>query len=278
MASTTFRLLGGDCRDVLKTLPDASVQCCVTSPPYWGGVRDYGTTAQIGLERHPSAWVAELSMLFNEVRRVLRDDGTLWLNVGDVFAASGKGGGGNRGDREAWASIRERKGFRMPPAPYKMKDLTLVPFLLAHDLQIGRGWYLRQVVIWRKPSATEPMRLDRPAMSHEYLFLMAKSEHYAARNPGETWWGHSVWDISGAGDRHDHPAVMPEELARRCIMAGSQPGDTILDPFSGAGTTGVVAVRNGRNYIGIEANSEYLRDSESRIRSVAPLFIEEAMS
>lgn len=248
-------------------LRDESVQCVVTSPPYWGGVRLYAGEAApwgvaLGNERRPEDYVCHLVEVFREVRRVLRYDGTLWLNLGDIYAASGKGGGGRSGSRPAWAGILDRKGSRMPPPGYKQKDLTLVAFQVANALRID-GWYLRQTVIWRKPHATEPMRLDRPAVAHEYLFLLAKSEHYAARDPGEPWWGQSVWDIS-IQSVPGHPAVMPEELARRALVAGSRPGDLVLDPFNGSGTTGRVAVRLGRSYVGVDISREYLAEQTTK--------------
>jgi site-specific DNA-methyltransferase (cytosine-N4-specific) len=237
-------LLNADAR-ALPLLAE-SVQCCVTSPPYWGGLRDYGHPAQIGLERDPADYVSALVMVFREVRRVLKPRGTLWLNVGDVYAASGKGGGGNRGGRACWSTVRERKGFRMPPQGFKMKDLTLVPFALADALRRD-GWYLRAAVVWKKASAAEPMRLDRPALSHEYVYLLSKSEQYDARNPGEPWWGHTVWEIAQDSDG-SHPAAMPRELARRCIVARER----VLDPFMGSGTVGAVAERNGRKWVGCD--------------------------
>jgi DNA modification methylase len=166
-----FTLVHGDCRQAMQAMADGSVHCCVTSPPYWGGVRDYGVDGQLGMERQPEDYVSSLVGVFAEVRRVLRADGSLWLNVGDVYAASGKGGGGNRGDRISWATIAGRTGYRNPPEGYKPKDITLVAFQLAHALRLD-GWYARQTIIWRKPGAVEPMRLDRPASSHEYLFLL----------------------------------------------------------------------------------------------------------
>jgi len=254
----TLATIHGDCRSVLPQLiqREVKVQSVITSPPYWGGLRDYGNPAQLGLERDPSAYVAEMVAVFRLVREVLKGDGTLWLNVGDVYAASGKGGGGSRGDRKAWATVKERKGFRMPPDGYKMKDLTLVPFALAAALR-DDGWYLRQTIVWRKPSAVEPMRADRPASSHEYVFLLAKNKMYYAQNPGEKWWGHSVWDIRTDADG-SHPAAMPTELARRCIQAGSREGDVVLDPFGGSGTTGRAAQELGRKAILIELNPEYI--------------------
>lgn len=266
----SVRIINGDCRTMLATLPDQSVQCCVTSPPYWGGLRDYGHDDQIGLEREPADYVSVLVGVFREVRRVLRDDGTLWLNVGDVYAASGKGGGGSRGDRKSWDTITDRKGFRMPPAGYKMKDLTLVAFALANALRVD-GWYLRSTIIWRKPAAVEPMRADRPAVSHEYLFLLSKHEIYAASNPGEKWWGHTVWDIRTDSDG-SHPAAMPSELARRCILVGSQVGDTVLDPFGGSGTTGLIAKQLGRSAVLVELNPTFVAMGDGRILDDAPLF------
>lgn len=262
----------GDALKVLRTLPDASVHCCVTSPPYWGGLRDYGVEAQIGMERDPSDYVARMVGVLKEARRVLRDDGTLWLNVGDVYAASGKGGGGNRGDRFAWETIRERKGFRMPPKGYKRKDLTLVPFALADALRAD-GWYLRSTIVWRKGAASEPTRVDRPPVAHEYVFLLAKRERYHAADPGENWWNSSVWDIC-SDRRAEHPAAMPAELARRCIGVGCPSDGVVLDPFAGSGTTGVAAVRLGRAFVGIELNPEYAEIARRRIAAEATLFVQ----
>lgn len=256
----TVDIRQGDCRDVLATLPDNSVNCIVTSPPYWGGLRDYGQEKQLGLEREPHDYVAVLVAVFRAARRVLRDDGVFWLNIGDVYAASGKGGGGKAGDRKNWETVRERKGLRMPPPGYKMKDLTLVAFQVADALRRD-GWYLRSTIIWRKAAAVEPMRADRPAVSHEYIFLFAKSERYACANPGEKWWGHTVWDIQRSR-AIDHPAAYPVELARRCIATTN---GNVLDPFFGAGTTGLAATQLGRDCIGIELNPEYIAIARKRL-------------
>lgn len=268
----SVRIHAGDALETLRTLESESVHCCVTSPPYWGGLRDYGAVGQIGLERDPSDYVATLVRVFGEVRRTLREVGTLWLNVGEVYAASGKGGGGNCGDRSSWGTVRERKGFRVPPDGFKMKDQTLVPFMLADALRRD-GWYLRSTIIWSKPAASEPMRLDRPAQAHEYVFLLSRSEHYAARDPGESWWFRTVWEA--VPDRSpDHPATMPAEIVRRCILAGCPEGGTVLDPFGGAGTTGLVADRLDRDAVLIELNPEYAAMAESRIRDDAPMFVD----
>ena len=257
------RVIEGDALESLRHLPSESVACCVTSPPYWGGLRDYGQPGQLGLERRPEDYVSALSVVFGEVRRVLEPGGSLWLNVGDVYAASGKGGGGSAGGRTSWATVRDRKGFRMPPDGYKMKDLTLVAFQLADRLRRD-GWYLRQTVVWEKPSAAEPARLDRPSVSHEYVYLFAKSEDYATRGPGERWWNSSVWrippDLSA-----DHPATMPLELARRCVAASSSPGGVVLDPFGGSGTTGVAAVAADRRAVLLELNPEYAAIARRRV-------------
>lgn len=159
----------------------------------------------------------------------------------------------------------------MPPAGYKQKDLTLVPFQVANALRAA-GWYLRATVVWNKMRGIEPKRLDRPSVGHEYVFLLARSEQYAARDPGEAWWGQSVWAISPHASV-EHPATMPEELARRCIVAGSNPADVILDPFAGSGTTVRVANRLGRVGIGLDISREYL--AEQALRRIDPLAAQE---
>lgn len=267
-----IRLIEGDCLEVMAALPTGGVDCVVTSPPYWGGVRDYGDDGQIGLERRPEDYVAALLEVFRDVRACLRPDGTLWLNVGDVYAASGKGGGGSAAaNRNCWDSVRDRKGFRMPPDGYKMKDLTLVAFQLADALRRD-GWYLRSTIIWEKTAAVEPLRADRPAVSHEYLFLLSPSEHYRTFGAGLPWWNRTVWQIRSESIP-GHPAPMPLELARRCVAMGSEPGDMILDPFAGAGTTLLAAYKAGRKAIGIDLKPEYLELARRRLADAAtPLF------
>jgi DNA modification methylase len=255
----------GDCREIIPTLERGSFRHACTSIPYWQ-LRDYGHPAQLGSEKTPEQFVAAMLEVFELVRAKIAPDGTLALNVGDSYAASGKGGGGSCASKRSassWGGIIARKGFRMPPPGYKMKDLTLTPFALADALRRA-GWYLRQTVIWRKSSAVEPTRADRPATSHEYLFLFAASERYFARHPSETWWNHSVWDIERE-QYSDHPAVMPSELARRCILPFTEPGDAVLDPFAGSGTTLEVAVRLGRRAIGCELNPAYLEIAKRRM-------------
>lgn len=266
---TSMLLLQGSASHL--PLRDESVQCVVTSPPYFGSVRVYqgaqtipGWGCVLGEERNPSEYAVHLVEVFREVRRVLRRDGTVWLNIGDVYAASGKGGGGIRGARATnWSAVvTERKGFRMPPAGYKQKDITSIPFTVVDALRAD-GWYHRATIIWSKPCAVEPKRLDRPSLSHEYLFMLSRSEQYAARDPGEAWWQRSVWDISPVGSA-EHPAMFPDELPRRCIVSSSKPGDVVLDPFNGSGTTGRVAIRHGRSYVGLDISREYLAEQATK--------------
>ena len=259
----------GDCRVLLRQMAadGVRVQMCVTSPPYWGGLRDYGQPGQIGLERDPIDYVQSIVEVARGVRDVLTEGGTLWLNVGDAYAASGKGGGGNAGERFAWETVRERKGFRMPPKGYKMKDLVLASFAVAEALRAD-GWYLRSTIIWQKPSAVEPTRIDRPAVSHEYLFLLANTEVYTAHQPGAKWWSHSVWEITQDRDAL-HPAAFPHELAARCIEAGSRSGDIVLDPFMGSGTVAQVCTDMARQFIGCELNPKFAAIERSTTTGMA---------
>lgn len=169
-----------------------------------------------------------------------------------------------------WRTTAGLTKFRKAPPGYKHKDLTLIPFQVATALR-ERGWYLRNVIIWAKASAVEPTRLDRIATAHEYVFLFSQSEHYAAHDPGEPWWNRSVWTISHDQDG-EHVAMMPVELARRCIVCSRSRGDLILDPFCGSGTTGRAALRVDRQFVGIEINPENVAMSERRITGDAPLF------
>lgn len=319
-------VLEGDSRTVLATLPDASAQTCVTSPPYFG-LRDYGHAGQIGLEPSPDAYVAEMVTLFREVRRVLKDDGTLWLNLGDSYAAQG-GAHGGRTDNQTGVGAKRLhiegggdKAPRRAPDGAKPKDLLGIPWRVAFALQAD-GWFLRSDIIWHKPNPMPESVTDRPTKAHEYVFLLTKSaryfydaaaiaenakdwtrggpgvgivetHHYGAGNGGngglsslaakyksgeraETRNARTVWTITTQPFRGAHFATMPPELARRCILAGSRPGDTVLDPFGGAGTTGLVADRLGRNATLIELNPAYARMARERIAGDSPLFAEVA--
>ncbi len=266
----TVTIRHGDCREVLRTLPDESVHCCVTSPPYWG-LRDYGVEGQIGLEPSPERYVNELVAVFEEVRRVLRSDGTFWLNIQDGYSAGLFTGGGSWGAKPEWQTIINRRGFKGAPDGWKRKELLGVPALLSAALSAS-GWYLRSEIIWAKPTASEPPRIDRPAKAHEYVFLFSKSDRYAyERHEGVAL---TVWQITAGTDAAGHIAAMPPELAERCIKAGCPVGGTVLDPFGGAGTTGMVADRLQRDAILIELNPEYAGIAERRIRGDGGMFAE----
>lgn len=344
----TVRILTGDCRHVLPTLDPGSVQCCTTSPPYFG-LRNYGVDGQIGLESTVEAYVAEMVSVFREVRRVLRDDGVLWLNLGDSYA-----GGKTGRDDEGPADIARRaaaygtgapkalsKGAngvqRKPTDGLKPKDMIGIPWRVAFALQAD-GWWLRSDCIWAKPNPMPESVRDRPTKAHEYVFLLTKSERYfydadAVKSPAkdvsvsrlnradlrekEGWSeafhgnpperlrrtdkqrGHSrrhdgfndrwdgmsrdeqmalganlrtVWNIATRPFKEAHFATFPPDLAELCIKSGSRSGDTVLDPFGGAGTTGLVADRLGRDAVLIELNPDYADMARRRITGDAPLF------
>lgn len=298
-ASETVTLYNGDCRAILASLPEKSVNCCITSPPYWG-LRDYGVTGQIGLEDTPDAYVAQLVDVFREVRRVLRDDGTLWLNLGDSYAAdrsgttppaqtiaggiNGKGGvKERRGQAAGYNATRNCRQYGL-----KHKDLVGIPWRVAFALQAD-GWYLRSDIIWHKVNPMPESVTDRPTKAHEYLFLLAKSEKYwydleaskeaavgkpsGNKSKGEKKRNRrTVWTIATRPFKGAHFATFPPDLIRPCILAGCPAGGTVLDPFNGAGTTGLVALENGRHYIGCELNPEYCQMTVDRLaQCVLPL-------
>jgi len=336
----TVTILKGDCREVLRTLPDESVHCVVTSPPYFG-LRDYGVAGQIGLEPTPDAFVAELVAVFSEVHRVLRVDGTLWLNLGDSYARdSGKGqhkpgdsgkqnyiierGNGRasvqidlrsetQGSSDGKVGRGARAAVRNGGSSLKPKDLIGIPWMVAFALRAD-GWYLRQDIIWSKPNPMPESVQDRCTKAHEYLFLLSKSERYhydaaaiaeasaypgdnrASRpdtrkaidpmcmdggsrartgNPiGDTRNRRSVWEVTTAPFSEAHFATFPPALIEPCILAGCPKGGVVLDPFGGAGTTGLVADRLGRDAILIELNPEYAAMAERRIKNDAGMFAE----
>lgn len=279
----SVKILIGDVRKRLADLSDNSVQCCVTSPPYWG-LRDYGHDDQIGLEQTPDKYVAEMVEVFREVRRVLRDDGTLWLNLGDSYA-TGAGkvgdhpGGGDQGANWQGATTSPN---RMPLQGFKPKDLVGIPWRVALALQAD-GWWLRQDIIWHKPNPMPESVQDRCTKAHEYVFLLTKSGRYSydaeaihepALSQGDATGRNrrSVWTITTKPYKGAHFAVMPPELAETCIKAGSAEGDTVLDPFGGAGTTALVADRLERDAIMIEINPEYAQLARDRVQRDSPMF------
>ncbi len=345
-------VLTGDAIEQLRTLPGESVQCCVTSPPYWG-LRDYGTAEweggangcdhavrenpriesstlgggkestghqregfkhhcprcgakridyQLGLEKTPEEYVDKMVAVFREVRRVLRKDGTLWLNLGDSYAGSGKGAWDNKdgGQKEVYIPDADSPQALLPKVPpgLKPKDLVGIPWRVAFALQAD-GWWLRSDIIWAKPNPMPESVTDRPTKSHEYLFLLTKRANYfydaeAIKEKAE-WlrWGEqtigknyrgiqpvdmdtledrreqgrnkrSVWTVATAPYPEAHFATYPPDLIKPCIMAGSRIGDTVLDPFAGSGTTGMVALELGRKAVLIELNPAYVKLVEQR--------------
>lgn len=274
----TVTIRHGDCREVLRTLPDQSVHCCVTSPPYFG-LRDYGHAGQIGLEPTPDTFAAEMVAVFREVRRVLRDDGTLWLNLGDCYTGSSAGQRSRRmpsrtSDKLSSAAV-EALGARIGvPEGLKPKELVGIPWRVAFALQAD-GWYLRKDIIWSKPNAMPESVRDRPTAAHEYLFLFSKYLNYqydqdSIREGGRN--ARSIWDIPTRPFYGAHFATMPVQLAERCIKAGCAIGGTVLDPFGGTGTTGLAAQNLSRSAILIELNPEYAAMAERRIRGDAGMF------
>ena len=268
----TVNLVLGDCRNVLPTLPAGSVHCCVTSPPYFG-LRDYGHENQIGLERTPEAFVQELVEVFRGVRRVLRDDGTLWLNLGDSYNAYNANRGASTSISD-WTAGRghptHRRGLTTPTL--KNKDLIGIPWRVAFALQAD-GWYLRQDIIWHKPNPMPESVRDRCTKAHEYLFLLSKGARYhfdseAIKEPatkGATRNRRSVWSVTTKPFKGAHFATFPPDLIEPCILAGCPAGGTVLDPFMGSGTTAAVSLQHGRQFVGVELNPEYLELARRRV-------------
>jgi DNA modification methylase len=263
------RIITGDSRTALAGIEAESVQCCVTSPPYFW-LRDYGVDGQIGHEPDVKGFVAVLGDVFDGVKRVLREDGVLWLNLGDSYYS----GNGQPMGSDPKSSSRNFSRIKLRPLDVSgwdipKKSLLGIPWLVAMELQC-RGWTLRSDVIWcRSTALAEPSVTDRPGRQHEYLFLLSKSRRYLFNRAMLS--EESVWHIPHERNAKGHNAAFPEELARRCIVSGSAGGDTILDPFGGSGTTGLVAQREGRNAILVELNPAYVATAEARIRADAPL-------
>lgn len=301
------KIITGNAIEVLKELPDCTADCCITSPPYLG-LRDYGVNGQIGLEKSVEAYINRLTDIFREVRRVLKNDGTLWLNIGDSYVSS----------NSEYSNC-------------KRKDLIGVPWLLAFTLR-NDGWYLRQDIIWEKPNAMPESVKDRCTKSHEYIFLFSKQSKYyfdyeAIKEPAvgfnnivpagskgtlrpnsrlrkgnsRTFRGggvytkgqsfnnsaeamreshgnsenitglrnkRSVWTVATQGYKEAHFATFPEKLIEPCVLAGSRDGGIILDPFIGSGTTAVVAKKHNRGFIGIELNPDYAEMARKRLEEL----------
>ena len=307
----------GDCRETMRrwAADGVKAQMCVTSPPYFG-LRDYGHEGQIGLEQTPEQYIAAMVEVFRCVRDVLADDGALWVNIGDSYAAQSGGNTNGLGSStlttgttiERREEVERTKGSKLPrtiPPGCKPKDLIGIPWLLAFALRAD-GWYLRQDIIWHKPNPMpEPVR-DRCTKAHEYIFLLSKSGRYffdreAMKEPvsastvarlaqdvgnqrggdrvpgktngpmeavgnGETRNRRSVWTVATRPYKGAHFATFPPALIEPCILAGSRPGDIVLDPFMGSGTTAAVALQHGRRYLGCELNPDYGPLQDERIK------------
>ena len=262
-------LVRGRANEALDGLPEKCVRTVVTSPPYWS-LRDYEVEEQTGRDDSLKDYVASIVRTFDRVRRVLRDDGTVWLNVGDVYTS------GNRRYRAPDRKNRVRAMSVRPPTPegLKPKDLIGVPWRLAFALQED-GWWLRSEVIWRKPNAHPESVRDRPTRSHETVFLLSKGQSYyydvdAVRGPNGRRL-RTAWDIPTEprkrlnGSIDDHPAIMPLSLARRCVEITSRPRDVVLDPYAGSGTTLIAARDAGRKWIGVELKPGFVDLIERRL-------------
>ena len=303
-----IKILQGDCIQSLKKLEDESVNTCITSPPYWG-LRDYnGEEKQLGLEDTPEEFVENLVNVFREVKRVLRDDGTVWLNLGDSYSSGGRTTTTNqtlRGDKD-YGVTRPK-----PSEGIKPKDLIGIPWRVAFALQAD-GWYLRQDIIWHKPNPMPESVRDRCTKAHEYIFLLSKNAKYyfdneaikedavakdrAAGNKvpqkgtdqpfSETKQGlikaqqkkyqkrnkRSVWTVTTKPFKGAHFATFPMDLIEPCVLAGCPEGGTVLDPFAGSGTTGIVAANHARNSVLLELNEEYIEIAKKRIKEQAGMF------
>ena len=292
-------IINGNSLEVLKSLPDNSIDCCVTSPPYYA-LRDYGCDGQIGLEETPEKYIESLCDVFSEVRRVLTPEGTLWLNIGDSY------NGNKVGNTEVVKNkkVSESNDFHKKLwGGAKPKDLIGIPWMLAFALR-GQGWYLRQDIIWQKPNPMPESVTDRCTKSHEYIFLLSKSQKYyfdheaiqeKAKYPfdnrgergdsrrgtqmnsmsgqtGEMRNKRDVWTVNTKPCKEAHFATYPFELIKPCILAGCPENGIVLDPFMGSGTTAIVARSLNRNYLGVELNPEYIKIAHKRLEKHLGMF------
>lgn len=258
----------GDARHLLKTFPENVFRCCITSPPYWG-MRDYGVADQIGAEMELNEYIEHVTAVFREVRRLLRADGSLWLNIGDAYTS------GNRTWRDTDKKNPARGMSYRPPTPagLKPKDLVGIPWKLAFALQQD-GWYLRSDIVWYKPNCQPESVKDRPTRSHEYVFLLTKSEDYyydcsAIREATQAKSGtrnkRTVWSVNTEPFPDAHFATFPPSLVEPMVLAGTEPGDMVLDPFFGSGTVGAVCQNLHRKFVGIELKAEFAEIALKRL-------------
>ena len=299
----SIKLMVGDSLTCLKRLDSKSIQCCVTSPPYFN-LRDYDNVNQIGLEESPELYIEKLLLVFNEVYRILKNDGTLWLNISDSYVNNKVGNtNGSSGSVKQKIEINRMAFKKQVAKGYKVKDLIGIPWMLAFALR-NAGWYLRSDIIWCKTNGMPESVLDRPTRSYEHIFLLSKSPQYfynakavkesafttGFRNRAAEAYGKKTntfsegvgkdgkrnlrdfWPINSSPSGTSHVATFPQEIPNKAILAGSRPGDFILDPFSGVGTTGLVAGVLHRNYVGIELNEDYVNIAYKRINRSGGLF------
>ena len=268
-AITRSMVMRGDATQALKLLPDSSIQTVVTSPPYWS-LRDYGVDEQIGRDDSLRGYVKSIVCAFDQIKRVLRDDGTVWLNVGDSYTS------GNRRYRAPDRKNRARAMAVRPPTPegLKPKDLIGVPWRLAFALQ-DAGWWVRSEIIWYKPNAHPESVRDRPTKAHETVFLLSKNKDYyynheIVKGPRDRRL-RTVWEIPTEpvkrvnGKADDHPAMMPLSLARCCLAITSRDDSIVLDPYAGSGTTLLAARELGRRWVGIEIKPAFADLIERRL-------------
>lgn len=280
MNKPAYQLFIGDCKESMHKLPDQSVHCCVTSPPYFG-LRDYGVEGQIGLEQRAPEYVKNLVSVFSGVHRILRDDGVLFVNLGDTFAGFKDGkfppqsqsNGGQRGMPISGAPHRSKSLLEIDG--FKNKELMGIPWRFAFAMQ-DAGWYLRQEIIWAKPNYTPEKVRDRFVKSHEHIFLFTKNDKYwfdgdAVRIPdakGGTKLKPDAWSVSVSTYKGAHFATFPPELIEPCILAGCPVGGVVLDPFGGSGTTAGVALAHDRKAILCELNPDYFPLIGRRVEEV----------
>ena len=262
-------IIMGDCLKSISKIDQGSIQSVITSPPYWG-LRNYDNENQLGQEDTPEEFVSKLVDIFSEIKKVLKDDGTVWVNIGDTyFGAKGGHFDSDNSITTDNTGIEYRMKRQAPPKHeyLKVKDLVGVPWMFAVAMQ-KRGWYLRQDIIWHKPVPMPEAVNDRLQKSHEHIFLFSKKKKYyfnteaigVDRKEGEGWVRrHDVWDIPTSHFQGAHFAVFPEKLPELCIKASTKENDIVLDPFMGSGTTAYVAQRLSRRWVGIELNPEYVK-------------------
>jgi site-specific DNA-methyltransferase (cytosine-N4-specific) len=265
-----YHVVCGDARTVLSSFPARAVAAVVTSPPYWG-MRNYGHLFEIGREDTLDEYIKELVFTFEEVKRVLRDDGVVWLILGDTYTS------GNRRYRATDKKLQSRAMNSRPKTPkgLKEKDLIGLPWRVAFALQAS-GWYLRTDIVWAKPNPMPESVADRPHRSHETIFMLSKSPKYyfdmaafSSPTAGKGAFNRTVWTVAVGGGNAVHPAAFPLELIYPCVVSSTTPGDVVLDPFAGSGSVGLACLRTGRRFAGIEIVPEFAERANTSLSALA---------